>query len=119
MHTLSDGGAVVVRPLTLCFSLFLIVLGIIGFVSGVPRWLVALDLMVGALGVGLDAWLWRTEGRGAVAVALVMAGVLFVSSIVGMSAHAANWMTGCMLAFACFFGVLALARYKTGPTPEL
>jgi hypothetical protein len=108
-----------VRPLALCFSFFLVILGVIGIFGDTPRWLVAADFVVGAIGIAADAVLWKTRGRGAVLVAGGMAALLAALFIATRVAHAAGWMSGVILAFACFFAVLAFARWKVGPTPEL
>ena len=108
-----------VRPLALCFSFFLLMLGIIGIVGDTPRWLVAANFVVGGVGVIADVFLWKTHGRRSVLVAAGMAGLLAVLFVVAAATHATGWMAGIILAFACFFGALALARWKVGPTPEL
>lgn len=108
-----------VRPLALCFSFFLVMLGIIGIEGDTPRWLVAADFIVGGIGLLADALLWKTHGRQSVLVSAGMAALLAVLFVAAKATHASGWMAGCILAFACFFGVLALARWRVGPTPEL
>jgi hypothetical protein len=85
-----------VRVLALCLSLALIIFGVVGVTMGAAHWLIALDFVAGAIGLGLDAFLWRTQGRWSVVVSFAMATALVVLFFAGIAANASpvvSWLT--------------------------
>jgi hypothetical protein len=102
----------VVRPLALCLSFAVILLGVVGLFSGggVPAWMIALAFVAGGVGVALDVVAWLTGGRRSVAVALTMTALLAVLFIAGLATHVVGWMNAVVLALACAFLLLGLAR---------
>jgi len=85
-----------VRVLAMVLSVALIVFGVAGVAYGAAHWLIALNFVAGAIGLGLDAMLWRTEGRWSVIVSFAMATalvVLFFAGIVTNASPSLSWMT--------------------------
>jgi hypothetical protein len=99
-----------VRVFAMCLSMALIILGVAGVTLGAPHWLIALDFAAGALGLGLDAMLWATQGRSSVAVAFAMSTVLVLLFFVGVVANAAQWMTWGIFGIAVAFFAIGCAR---------
>lgn len=99
-----------VRVLTLCLSFALVALGVVGIVNGAPVWMVVLDFVAAAIGFGLDALLWATQGRWSVAVAFVMSVALVALSFGGIIANAAPWLAWSMFAIAVAFFAMGWAR---------
>lgn len=95
-----------VRVLTLCLSLALVMFGVVGVTLGAAHWLIALDFAAGAVGLGLDVLLWSTRGRWSVIVAFAMSTALVVLFFAGIAANAAAWMSWSIFGVAvAFFGI--------------
>jgi hypothetical protein len=103
-----------VRVLTLCLSVALICLGVVGIWSPLPRWLVAMDFVAGGVGMLLDAVLWKTHGRYSIAVSLAMALGLVAIVFAAMVTNATSWLTWCMIGIAAAFVLVAAARGREG-----
>ena len=99
-----------VRVLTLCLSLALIMFGVVGVTLGAAHWLVAVDFAAGAIGLGLDALLWSTQGRWSVIVAFGMSTALVVLFFAGVAANAAAWMSWSIFGVAVAFFAVGCAR---------
>ena len=99
-----------VRVLTLCLSLALVMFGVVGVTLGAPHWLIALDFAAGAIGLGLDVVLWSTQGRWSVIVAFGMATALVVLFFAGIVADAAPWMSWSIFATGVAFFAIGCAR---------
>ncbi len=103
-----------VRVLALCLSVALICFGVVGIWSPLPRWLVAMDLVAGCVGILLDFLLWKTYGRYSVAVSLVMAMGLVAIVFAAMVTNAISWLSWCMIGIAAAFVLIAAARGREG-----
>jgi hypothetical protein len=99
-----------VRVFAMCLSMALLVLGVAGVTLGAPHWLIGLDFAAGAIGLGLDAMLWATQGRASVVVAFAMSTVLAVLFFVGVAANAAGWMSWGIFGVAVAFFAIGCAR---------
>ena len=99
-----------VRVLTLCLSLALVMFGLVGVTLGAAPWLVALDFVAGAVGLGLDAFLWSTEGRWSVIVAFGMATLLVLLFFGGVVADAAPWLSWSIFGVGTAFFALGCGR---------
>ncbi len=99
-----------VRVFTLCLSLALAVLGVVGITVGAPTWLVALDFVAAAIGVGLDAILWATQGRWSIIVAFAMSAALVALFFAGVVTNAAGWLSWSLFAIAVAFFAMGCAR---------
>ncbi|MGZ3441963.1 MAG: hypothetical protein ACXVDD_20725 [Polyangia bacterium] len=96
--------------LAMCLSLALIILGVMGVTLGAAHWMIALDFLAGAIGLGLDAMLWATQGRASVVVAFVMSTVLVLLFFVGVLANAAPWLSWGMFGIAVAFFAIGCGR---------
>jgi hypothetical protein len=94
----------------LCLSFALAVLGVIGIYVGAPAWLIALDFVAAAIGVGLDIMLWATQGRFSIIVAFAMSAGLVVIFFSGVVANAAPWLAWSIFAIAVAFFAMGCAR---------
>ena len=99
-----------VRVFTLCLSMALVVLGVAGVMRGAPTWLVTLDFLMGAIGIGLDMLLLATRGRWSVLVAFTMSTALVVLFFAGVVASAAPWLTWSIFAAGAAFFAIGCAR---------
>lgn len=99
-----------VRVLLLCLSMALVVLGVIGLTIGAPIWLVVLDFVAAAIGLGLDAMLWATQGRWSIIVAFAMAAGLVAIFFGGVVTNAAPWLCWSMFAIAIALLAMGVAR---------
>ncbi|HEY2749035.1 MAG TPA: hypothetical protein VGL86_30650 [Polyangia bacterium] len=99
-----------VRVFTLCLSLALVVLGVAGVMHGAPTWLVALDFVAGAIGVGLDMLLLATRGRWSVLVAFAMSTGLVVLFFAAIVAGVMPWLAWSIFAAGAAFFAIGCAR---------
>ena len=99
-----------VRVFAMCLSMTLVILGVAGVTLGAAPWLIALDFVAAAIGLGLDAMLWATQGRSSVAVAFGMATALAVLFFSAVAANAAGWMSWSIFAVAAAFFAIGCAR---------
>jgi hypothetical protein len=99
-----------VRVFALCLSLALIVFGVLGVSLGAAHWLIALDFVAGAVGLGLDALLWSTQGRWSVVVAFAMSTALVVLFFIGIVAGAAPWLSWSIFGVGAAFFAIGCAR---------
>jgi len=99
-----------VRVLALCLSLALFVLGVAGVTLGAPTWLIVLDFIGGAIGFGLDAVLWATQGRWSVIVAFAMATALVVLFFAGIVTNATPWLSWSIFGIGAAFFAIGCAR---------
>ena len=103
-----------VRVLGLCLSLALIVFGVMGVTLGAATWLIVLDFIAGAIGLGLVAFLWRTEGRASVIVAFGMSLALVVLFFASMVANANPVLSWCIFGVGAAFFAVGCARAFSG-----
>ena len=103
-----------VRVLGLCLSLALIIFGVMGVTLGAATWLIALDLVAGAIGLGLVAFLWHTQGRSSVIVAFGMAVALVVLFFAAMATGANAVLSWCIFFVAAAFFAIGCARAFAG-----
>ena len=99
-----------VRVFTLCLSLALAVLGVVGLTVGAPTWLIIVDFAAAAVGVGLDALLWATQGRWSIIVAFAMSAALVAVFFSGVVVNAAPWLCWSIFAIAVAFFATGCAR---------
>jgi hypothetical protein len=100
----------VIRVLGLILSFALLVFGVIGLVTGAPRWLVALDFAAGGVGLALDAMIWWTEGRYSVYVALGMSAALIALFFAGVVSGMGAWLSWSIFAVSMAFLAVGVAR---------
>jgi hypothetical protein len=103
-----------VRVLGLCLSLALIVFGVMGVTLGAAPWLIALDFVAGAIGLGLVAFLWHTQGRSSVIVAFGMALGLVVLFFAAMVANASPVLSWLIFGVGAAFFAIGCARAFSG-----
>jgi hypothetical protein len=99
-----------VRVFAMCLSMALIVLGVAGATLGAPHWLVALDFIAGAIGLGLDLVLLATQGRSSVIVAFGMATGLAVLFFAAVVANVTPWMSWSLFGIGAAFFAIGCAR---------
>jgi hypothetical protein len=99
-----------VRVLTLCLSLALIVFGVAGVTLGAPLWLIGLNFAAGAIGLALDGMLWMTQGRWSILVAFGMATALVMLAFVGVITSATPWLSWTIFGVGAAFFVTGCAR---------
>jgi hypothetical protein len=100
----------VVRIFTLCLSFALAVLGFAGLYLNASPWLIAIDFVAAAVGVGLDIMLWATQGRFSIIVAFAMACGLTALFFAGVVADATPWLCWTVFAIAVLFFAIGCAR---------
>jgi hypothetical protein len=99
-----------VRVFAMCLSMALIILGVAGATLGAAHWVIALDFIAGAIGLGLDALLWATQGRSSVIVAFGMSTALVVLFFAAVVTNVAPWMSWCIFAVGAAFFAIGCAR---------
>ena len=99
-----------VRVFTMCLSLALAMLGVAGIFYGAPTWLIVLDFLAAAVGIGLDALLLRTRGRWSVVVAFSMSTALVILFFAGVITGAAPWLAWSIFTIAVLFFAIGCAR---------
>jgi hypothetical protein len=99
-----------VRVLTLCLSMALIMFGVAGVTLGAAHWLLAVDFVAGAVALGLDALLWSTQGRWSVIVAFGMATALVVLFFAGIATNASPWLSWSIFGTGAAFFAIGCAR---------
>ena len=99
-----------VRIFTLCLSMALLVLGVAGVMQHAPTWLIVADFTAGTIGLGLDAFLWATQGHLSVLVAFGMATLLVVIFFVGIITGVAPWLAWSIFAIGVAFFAIGCAR---------
>ena len=99
-----------VRVFGMCLSLALIVFGVAGVTVGAPTWLIVLDIVGGVIGLGLDAFLWVTQGRWSVIIAFAMATALVVLFFAAIATGAPAWLSWCSFGVGAAFFAVGCAR---------
>jgi hypothetical protein len=99
-----------VRVFAMGLSMALLIVGIAGVTLGAPHWLIAVDFAAAAVGLGLDAMLWATQGRSSVVVAFAMATVLAIIFFIGVVGNVAPWFAWSIFAIAVMFFAVGCAR---------
>ena len=103
-----------VRVFALCLSLALLMFGVVGVTLGAAHWLIALDFAAGAIGLALDAVLWRTQGRWSVIVSFGMATALVVLFFASMATGAKPAFSWCIFGVGAAFFAVGCARAFAG-----
>ena len=99
-----------VRVFSLCLSAALFIFGTMGVTLGAPAWLIAIDFIVGAVGLGLGWFLWHTQGRSSVIVAFGMATALVVLFFAGLASGASAALSWCIFGVGAAFFAVGCAR---------
>lgn len=99
-----------VRVFAMGLSMALIIMGVAGVTLGAPHWMIVLDFIAGAIGLGLDAMLWATQGRLSVVVSFGMATALVVLFFAAIVSNGAPWMSWGIFGVGAAFFVIGCAR---------